>query len=83
MKKVYALYHNKEKREMSIKSPAHFQKESLIKALEESDSSVAYYNYNIFLSFSRAELRKTANKIKAQWQEEAEAVLEKIKNIKI
>ena len=83
MKKVYALYHNKEKQEMSIKSPAYFQKESLGKALEDSDSSVAFYNHNIFLSFSRAELRKTANEIKARWQEETEAMLEKIKNIKI
>ncbi len=81
-KKVYAIYIDKKKYSLAIKSPAVIQEQSVC-LLEASDEDIVAYNENILISYSRAKLVHRAEEIKEKWLEDARAVLHKIEDIEI
>lgn len=80
-KRVYALWHNKEKMEIRIESREHWKREA--QKIAHSDEPVVYHNSNYFLSFSRAALVRKAKEIRNEWVREHEKAIEQIFEIVI
>lgn len=81
MNKVYSLYHDEREFNIKISNEKHWEKQ--IHQLEESEEVVMYYNYNIFLSFSKIALIEKANQIKEDWLKKQYDNITKIANIEI
>lgn len=84
MKKIYALYVNKEKLEIKISSPKAMQDTLSVRTLEKAEREgevIAYWNDLVFISYSRKALVLKGREMIEAMIKQKEEEIQKLKGV--